>query len=135
MRFELAILNSLQNLSEHILQLVGYCEEPQLTIVTRFYSNGTLHSIIHNRTVFVDDRFIMDMATGIARGMEIIHAKNIVHYDLKPLNILLDDNCQAVISDFGVSNVVSNSAETSERLVAGLSNPHAGDANRFTTCK
>ena len=41
--------------------------------------------------------------TGICQGLQYLHQNNIVHLDLKPGNILLDDNLVAKIADFGLS--------------------------------
>ena len=46
-KFELALLNSLQTRSRRILQLVGYFPKP-MTIITRFYPIDTSSSRIHN---------------------------------------------------------------------------------------
>ena len=134
-RFELAILNGLQNKSKHILQLVGYCDEPSLTIITRYYSNGSLQGLIHRNDFSYDESFILHLALGIVQGMEVVHAANIVHYDLKPMNILLGDKYEAVISDFGVSNLVGDTGASGIRLVAGISNPRNQQQQGFTPGK
>ena len=41
----------------------------------------------------------------IMKGVSFIHSKGIIHRDLKPLNILITDNWDVKISDFGMSNV------------------------------
>jgi serine/threonine protein kinase len=40
---------------------------------------------------------------GICVGLQYLHENNIIHMDLKPANILLDDNMSPKISDFGLS--------------------------------
>lgn len=46
---------------------------------------------------------IVGFCTDIARGLEHIHRNNVVHFDLKPQNVLLDKNLNAKIADFGSS--------------------------------
>ena len=107
-KYELALLSSLQYRSKHILELVGYTETPALTIVTRFYENGTLGSKIHDEKFNYPLTFVRDIALGLAIGMSEIHKVNVVHFDLKPANILLDADLSPVISDFGMAKVINN---------------------------
>ena len=108
-KYELALLSSLQGRSKHILELVGFTETPSLTIVTKFYESGTLASKIHDETFVYPPIFVRDIAMGLAIGMSQIHQVNVVHYDLKPANILLDADFSPVISDFGMAKVIDNS--------------------------
>ena len=58
------------------------------------------------------DRFGIIM--GICHGLHYLHQKNIVHVDLKPANILLDNNLVAKIADFGLSRCFG---ETQSRII------------------
>uniref|UniRef100_A0A453DPY1 Protein kinase domain-containing protein n=2 Tax=Aegilops tauschii subsp. strangulata TaxID=200361 RepID=A0A453DPY1_AEGTS len=54
---------------------------------------------------------MLDIALGIARGMEYLHQgckQCILHFDIKPHNILLDYNFDPNISDFGLSKLCAN---------------------------
>ena len=131
-RFELAIMSELRQKSEHIIELVGYTDDPELVVLTRLYPNGSLSGLIHDQSKSYDKALITMMAHGIAKGMEVIHSLRIVHYDLKPANLLLGENNMPVISDFGVANLVGNDVSANERLVAGLANPADQGHKGFT---
>ena len=51
----------------------------------------------------------------------MIHSCNVIHFDLKPANVLLDEDLESVICDFGIANIVGGD---STRLAAGLDNPN-----------
>ncbi|XP_059278467.1 G-type lectin S-receptor-like serine/threonine-protein kinase RLK1 [Lycium ferocissimum] len=94
---------------KNLVRLIGYCNEgPHRLLVYEYMSNGTLASFIFGdlkptwsqRTNF---------ATGIARGLAYLHEEcsiQIIHCDIKPQNILLDDYHVARISDFGLSKLM-----------------------------
>jgi serine/threonine protein kinase len=46
---------------------------------------------------------------GIAAGMSYLHSRRVIHRDLRPYNILFDENFEPVIQDFGLSRVVAES--------------------------
>ncbi len=48
------------------------------------------------------------IAIQISRGMEAAHAKNIIHRDIKPQNILISTEGKAKVTDFGIAKAVSN---------------------------
>ena len=67
-------------------------------IVSQFYKNGNLAECLSQNKLDITQRLII--ASGIAKGMKILHTQCVIHRDLKPSNILLDDNFEAVISGF-----------------------------------
>ncbi|CAL8998551.1 unnamed protein product [Prunus brigantina] len=93
----------------NLVQLLGFCNEGQHRIlVYEFMSNGSLASFVFGDPVphWYQRRQI---ALGIARGLLYLHeecSSQIVHCDIKPQNILLDDYFTARISDFGLAKLL-----------------------------
>ncbi|KAL5983497.1 hypothetical protein ACLOJK_017583 [Asimina triloba] len=84
----------------NLVRLIGFCaEESCQLLVYEFMSNGQ-----RNREIEWQTR--KKIVLGIAKGLTYLHdecLQRIIHLDIKPHNILLDDNFNAKVSDFGLS--------------------------------
>jgi serine/threonine-protein kinase len=58
-------------------------------------------------------------AIEIARGLSIAHARNMVHRDIKPQNVLIDDEGRAKLTDFGISRQLEQDGMTATGRVLG----------------
>ncbi|KAH1091540.1 hypothetical protein J1N35_018797 [Gossypium stocksii] len=75
--------------------------------------NGSLERFIHKKDIMNDHQHLSSeelfkIAIGIARGLEYLHRgcnTRILHFDIKPHNILLDENFLPKIADFGLSKL------------------------------
>lgn len=90
---------------ENLILFMGACmKPPELAIVTSLSKGPSLYKHIHLRK----DKFNMNKTTIVAQqisqGMGYLHAKGIVHKDLKSKNIFLE-NGKVVITDFGLFSV------------------------------
>ncbi|XP_031116815.1 LEAF RUST 10 DISEASE-RESISTANCE LOCUS RECEPTOR-LIKE PROTEIN KINASE-like 2.5 [Ipomoea triloba] len=95
----------------NVVQLVGYCAENyKRALVYDFMPNGSLDKYI-NRGVnasLLNWQRKFEIAVGVARGIEYLHRGcdiQILHFDIKPHNILLDENFVPKISDFGLAKL------------------------------
>ncbi|KAM7478004.1 hypothetical protein LguiA_026217 [Lonicera macranthoides] len=98
----------------HVVRLVGYCADGfRRALVYEFLPNDSLEKFIFNNTLLgtlLGWEKLQDIALGIARGIEYLHQgcdQRIVHFDIKPHNILLDQNMNPKISDFGHAKLCS----------------------------
>jgi serine/threonine protein kinase len=96
----------------HVVRLLGFCSEGgKHALVYEFMENGSLDRYIYagrwrNRQFSMEELLVVAM--GIAEGIEYLHQgcdQRILHFDIKPHNILLDHNLVPKISDFGLSKV------------------------------
>lgn len=94
---------------KNLVQLLGYCEEgPNRLLVIEFMSNGSLADFLYGNPR-VDWNQRTQIAFGIARGLAYLHEEcstQIIHCDIKPQNVLLDDCFTARISDFGIAKLL-----------------------------
>lgn len=90
-------------LSIYKFSLFDKCNEPYPTIITKFYPKRSLDIVLGSQDLSSTKRYIIIL--GIAIGMKYLHSKNIIHRDLNPRNILIDDNYYPLISDFGQSKL------------------------------
>ncbi|KAI7986074.1 LEAF RUST 10 DISEASE-RESISTANCE LOCUS RECEPTOR-LIKE PROTEIN KINASE-like 2.1 [Camellia lanceoleosa] len=101
----------------NIVCLVGYCFEGcKRALIYEYMPNGSLEKFLHTNKSHVtnDDlewKTMHKIAVGIARGLEYLHrgcTTRIFHFDIKPHNILLDEDFCPKISDFGLAKLCSN---------------------------
>ncbi|XP_062158441.1 LEAF RUST 10 DISEASE-RESISTANCE LOCUS RECEPTOR-LIKE PROTEIN KINASE-like 2.1 [Alnus glutinosa] len=98
----------------NIVTLMGFCfEGSKRALIYEFMPNGSLEKFIYKENPSKADcrlewETIHKIALGIARGLEYLHRgcnTRILHFDIKPHNILLDENFCPKISDFGLAKI------------------------------
>ncbi|KAM7534608.1 hypothetical protein Aperf_G00000107131 [Anoplocephala perfoliata] len=87
----------------NVVQFLGVSiDGPWYSILMEYCPNGNFFDILHsNMPVSIES--IIDWTRQIAQGMNYLHSHKVVHRDLKSPNILIGENGQLKISDFGVS--------------------------------
>ncbi|XP_068304697.1 rust resistance kinase Lr10-like [Pyrus communis] len=99
----------------NIVSLLGYCFEcSKRALIYEFMPNGSLEKFIFNASNPKNDHHHLGWETldqislGIARGLEYLHRgcnTRILHFDIKPHNILLNEKFTPKISDFGLAKI------------------------------
>jgi eukaryotic-like serine/threonine-protein kinase len=85
-------------------------EDRQLFIVMGYYEGETLAQKLSRGAIPVCES--LDLAVQIARGLSSAHARNIVHRDVKPSNIIITNHGVAKIVDFGLARIVATASAT-----------------------
>ncbi|KAJ4827938.1 Receptor-like protein kinase BRI1-like 3 [Turnera subulata] len=99
----------------NLVPLLGYCKigEERL-LVYEYMKWGSLESVLHDRSKGgcsrLDWAARKKIAIGSARGLAFLHHScipHIIHRDMKSSNVLLDENLEARVSDFGMARLVN----------------------------
>ncbi|XP_036196558.1 kinase suppressor of Ras 1 isoform X11 [Myotis myotis] len=100
--FKKEVMNYRQTRHENVVLFMGACmNPPHLAIITSFCKGRTLHSFVRDPKTSLDINKTRQIAQEIIKGMGYLHAKGIVHKDLKSKNVFYD-NGKVVITDFGL---------------------------------
>ncbi|GKV48565.1 hypothetical protein SLEP1_g55364 [Rubroshorea leprosula] len=95
----------------NVMQLIGFCVEgSKQALVYDFMPNGSLDKVIFSTqsNTSLSWQKMFEIALGVGRGIEYLHRgceMQILYFDIKPHNILLDDNFNPKVSDFGLAKL------------------------------
>ncbi|XP_034710486.1 LEAF RUST 10 DISEASE-RESISTANCE LOCUS RECEPTOR-LIKE PROTEIN KINASE-like 2.1 [Vitis riparia] len=105
----------------NIVQLVGFCVEgSKWALIYDFMPNGSLDKFIFlkgEKHIPLSWDRLYKIALGVGRGIDYLHQgcdMQILHFDIKPHNILLDEDFTPKVSDFGLAKLYS----TNESVVS-----------------
>jgi serine/threonine protein kinase len=91
-------------------------------MVTEFLSGGSLFDYLHKRCQKLDEHKIFNILKDVALGMSYLHGKNVLHCDLKSSNVLIDENWNVKLCDFGLSRLKNNKKNKKGNIRVGT--PH-----------
>ncbi|KAK1883173.1 Kinase suppressor of Ras 1 [Dissostichus eleginoides] len=103
--FKKEVMNYRQTRHENVVLFMGACmAPPHLAIITSFCKGRTLYSVVRDTKNTLDINKTRQIAQEIVKGMGYLHAKGIVHKDLKSKNVFHDTN-KVIITDFGLFGI------------------------------
>ncbi|PWA42311.1 protein kinase-like domain, Concanavalin A-like lectin/glucanase domain protein [Artemisia annua] len=127
----------------HLVSLLGYCNDDQeMIIVYEYMSRGSLYDHLHKSNTPLSWSQRLKISLGAARGLDYLHTgagtkHGVVHRDVKSTNILLDEDWEAKISDFGLAknfpiNQSSTYVHTGIKGTFGYMDPEIFMTGKFT---
>jgi len=110
----------------NLVRLYGFCFERNLiALVYEYMGNGSLDKYLFNENNVIGFGRLHEIAVGTARGIAYLHEEcqqRIIHYDIKPGNILLDGNFNPKVADFGLAKLC-NRENTHLTMTRGRGTP------------
>ncbi|KAK2412705.1 protein NSP-INTERACTING KINASE [Trifolium repens] len=95
----------------NLLRLIGYCATAnEKLLVYPYMSNGSVASRLRGKPA-LDWNARKRIAIGAARGLLYLHEQcdpKIIHRDVKAANVLLDDDYEAIVGDFGLAKLLDH---------------------------
>ncbi|XP_010050971.2 rust resistance kinase Lr10 [Eucalyptus grandis] len=126
---------------KNLVRLYGFCFEPtKKALVYEYMENGSLDEFLSGDKTAMDWCKMHEIAVETAKGIAYLHEEceqRIIHYDIKPGNILLDRNWSPKIADFGLAKLynreISGIPLTGFRGTLGYAAPEMWKPNPVTS--
>ena len=119
-RREVQIVASLEH--PHILPVIDFGESANtLYLVMRYVNGGTLHDLIEQGPM--QPATVLRYLTEIGEAIDYAHERRVVHRDIKPRNVLLDQQGNPFIADFGLAKLIESGGITNSG-VEMIGTPH-----------
>ncbi|KAL4194285.1 hypothetical protein AMTRI_Chr05g67850 [Amborella trichopoda] len=128
---------------KYLVSFIGFCDEgPEKILVYEYMSKGNLKEILSDKnrnSVSLNWEQRLRIALSVAQGLEYLHCgckPPIIHRDVKTVNILLNENLEAKVADFGLSRLGPTEDDTHIWTIAagtpGYVDPEYNITNKLT---
>ncbi|CAL5042066.1 unnamed protein product [Urochloa decumbens] len=109
---ELSVIGRIYHMN--LVRIWGFCSDsPHRILVSEFVENGSLDKTLfrtEGSQILLEWKQRFNIALGVAKGLAYLHHEClewVIHCDVKPENILLDENMEPKITDFGLAKLLN----------------------------
>ena len=81
-------------------------DDEYIYITMPYLKRGSLHNLLNTRYLTLKE--IIKYSLDFLSAIEYVHSRGVIHCDIKPNNILIDDNNNAILTDFGSALYLNN---------------------------
>ncbi|XP_047977661.1 LRR receptor-like serine/threonine-protein kinase EFR isoform X2 [Salvia hispanica] len=135
---ESRILSTIRH--RNLIKILGCCSNAQFkALILDYMPNGCLDKWLHSDGHVLDLMQRLNIAIDVALAMEYLHHNHtftVVHCDLKPNNVLLDEDMTAHVGDFGISKLFEDReavVNTMTMATIGYAAPEYGSEGKVST--
>ncbi|XP_034032538.1 receptor-interacting serine/threonine-protein kinase 3-like [Thalassophryne amazonica] len=89
----------------------------QQGIVMEYMNRGSIQTLLTDLSGPPPWPLVFRLAHQVALGMNFLHSRNLLHQDLKPSNVLLNDDLNAKIADFGLARISASALNNSSEII------------------
>uniref|UniRef100_A0A0D9WRH3 non-specific serine/threonine protein kinase n=1 Tax=Leersia perrieri TaxID=77586 RepID=A0A0D9WRH3_9ORYZ len=111
-KHELSVIGRIYHMN--LVRVWGFCsDDPHRILVSEYVENGSLDKILfggQGSQALLEWKKRFNIALGVAKGLAYLHHEClewVIHCDVKPENILLDENLEPKIADFGLAKLLN----------------------------
>ncbi len=118
-RFKQELILATQVTHKNVVRIYDLGEAEGMKFITMEFVEGQdLRSLIHERTKLAADEAV-EILQQVCRALEAAHAVGVIHRDLKPQNIMRDNNGRVVVMDFGLARTLGGDGMTQSGALVG----------------
>jgi serine/threonine protein kinase len=115
----------------NVVQILYACEDSDsIFLAMPYYKNGSIKDLLSTKHLTI--REIIALGCNVLTGLHNIHSKKLIHFDIKPDNILISDRGEGLLSDFGLAKQMNFSGiAAQDRFYGPMIPPEATKSNNF----
>ena len=118
-RFKQELILSTQVTHKNVVRIYDLGEAEGIKFITMEYIEGEdLRTLIHQRAKLPPEE-VVDIVAQICRALDAAHSVGVIHRDLKPQNVMRDQNGRVVVMDFGLARTLEGDGMTLSGALVG----------------
>lgn len=118
---EIKFLSFFEDTSPEIVRFYGVCLEPAVCLVMEFCERGSLHGVLKDEKTDMSWEMAISFIQATVRGIHLLHTSQpqVLHRDLKTLNLLVTHDWQIKVADFGLARANTNDNQSTLARLCG----------------